>query len=239
MNAGFDFELEVCVTDCPKKMPKLSGAIISDFSEHEHRTHPPVRWMVPAKSKMVIMLDYDIVVCGNISSLLKDEEHLQTVQALDNHLSNKEWSELYSQFGLKPTFNMRTQNGKASPFYPNFGFMVMPKRIFEDISDVFPRVLDKVMKSEEKVIQHFAPQISMSITASMLDIPRRTLPTKYNYPDVWLNEKKDDVLVCHLINSKSVMTNNKHALIFCTENFGSPVAQTIQKIHNIDLITMI
>ncbi len=159
------------------------------------------RLQFKSEADVVILLDADVLICGPLDDIIKETFRFQKLSGFIAHVSpfegqrasyssNKEWwSEIFARanLDLPPFENMHTGWGlfsknkkfRSCPFYFNHGFIIAPRRHFDQMGSTFTEDLDIVGSINES---YFKSQIANTLSFVRHDIPCETLSINYNFP---------------------------------------------------------
>jgi len=159
---------------------------------------------VPQKGDVTIYTDADIMVCGDLNPMLKlCENKVGGVIAYQSPYVN--WRELFGGCGVRWRRMYKQHLGGECPYYVNLGFVAVP-------SSFVPRLNEsmlKFLKETERILpgHYHKPQFAMSLSVESLNLPRVTLPIRYNQPDLFPKLLKEEPAVMHLLLTKSKVKN--------------------------------
>lgn len=146
------------------------------------------RWRTPIDGDHVIIADADVVICGPLDDLFKNNA-VQGVMAHVAPLSDDNWRYLFAIAGCRPPLfaypysgnGIMGPAGKLAMFYPNSGFFFAPRALFERMIEPY-NVTIRVLKGAMRDYYWF-DQLALAIAAAKSEVPVRALPLAYNFPN--------------------------------------------------------
>ena len=187
------------------------------------------------RGRYVMCADADIIFVRDFSDLLGDLDRSPAVAGVIAHVSPfmkpvaefpdmlplATWERLCQEYGISaPRFDdehtgwgfmAMEPHHQFTPPYFNFGMVVAPAEIMEQISAEMPAA-DDFVKSKLTTIYRF--QIALTLAILKRGLPSRTLPVRYNYPnlegfDQRYPEELADIRVLHYLKVYAKMVDRK------------------------------
>lgn len=189
------------------------------------------RFLVDSDADIVIMSDADILIANSLDSVIlqsyKEQKMLGVIafgspfksRTFKNHPPSFWWDKIFEQAGLVPPaydhvhpawgLNLNDPDYKLTPTYYNYGFLVSPKKYWEQMASTYNIEIDHV---DEVVNTIFRSQIANSLSFVRHQIPTDTLSINYNFPltldeirlkelnpDPFGENKPEDIRVFHYL----------------------------------------
>lgn len=188
-----------------------------------------------SRARYIMCADADIVFVRDFSDLLEELDRAPAVAGVIAHVSpfmkpappftdmwpEEAWHELCAGYGIAMPalkdehtgwgFMTSEAHHRFSPPYFNFGMVVAPAEMMEQISAEMPTA-DEFVKSKLTTIYRF--QIALTLAILKRGLPSRALPVRYNYPnhegfDQRYPEELADIRVLHYLKVYAKMVDRK------------------------------
>jgi lipopolysaccharide biosynthesis glycosyltransferase len=195
---------------------------------------------VPSSSSDVtILTDADIIINEDLSEIVEICYKSQSVCGVIAYKTpffdeTVNWKSLFEFCNIKlpkQKYKHPLEEGFC-PYYINFGFVAVPTKMVKSLAEYIPQFFKK---TEELLPGHFhRPQFALCLTLEYLNLPRRILPLRYNYPDMIKNgfdfeDELKEAKVLHLLHSKSHLSSWSEVSKFLTIKNTSPVQELINR----------
>lgn len=165
------------------------------FSSLLFLDHPPVRWFVEPKQEVCVFLDVDMIACSSLVTIEREILNCNCIAGVLAHSCEFDflwWNKIFQIVNVNFPFNFyKTLLGNLSPFYINFGFIIMTKEIFHKIKKTYIDFIDVLIANKTYKDLYFLPQISLALTIEKFNLQKKILPLRYNYPDYILDRKSN------------------------------------------------
>jgi hypothetical protein len=228
MHSNIDY-FSCSIFSGPKKIEKSSvlkikkivdNVEIEEYSKSEFGFDPPYlggiqRWQDNCKSDVSILADVDMIICGDISDVVRRCNISRKVMGVLNigspfrfyeEPSIEIWKKIEQKFEIK--FNYVTHNGAKRhlhdenhflipDIYMNYGFILVPNEYKKSICQILPSIIKKIHDGN-----FWTGEVAFCIALKILNIPIETIDLKYNFPDrqQFFHEfNTDDVRVLHMV----------------------------------------
>jgi hypothetical protein len=169
------------------------------FREHSYSATGAARLMHDFRSDVVLLLDADILVAGNLDDLIRRtfrEQHVAGMIAPASPLQFFEppttWQALYDYCGINrqaevchehpgwPYYRSGDSAYRLSTVYFNYGVICAPSSMVRQISETY---FDYLLKLRKLTDSDLVAQIALTMAIVNRDLPTRTLPVRYNFPN--------------------------------------------------------
>lgn len=159
---------------------------------------------VPQKGDVTIYTDADILICNDLNPML--EMCAGKVGGVIAYKSPKiDWKTLFGGCGVKWQRTYKQPLSGECPYYVNLGFVAVPSQYVPALNES----MLKFLRASECILpgHYHKPQFAMSLSVESLNLPRITLPIRYNQPDLFPQLLKEEPTVMHLLLTKSRVKN--------------------------------
>ena len=181
--------------------PEISPVIVDSakFDARSFHATGAARLTQRSNADVVILMDADTVVCGDLLDICKQTLSLPSISGVIAHvapLSQLDWHRAFSEIGAVPQFPFRytgwpymfpskgiplSPSLAAAPAYFNFGFIATTKELLEQVGGHFDRCFDIVERLFPGLM--FNSQMALTLAAADAGVPSRSLPMRYNFPN--------------------------------------------------------
>ena len=177
---------------------KLNWVAPELYKQHSYFAQADARWKYDHDEyNFIVFCDADTLLIRPFDGLLIKMWQSPTAMGViahypfPHHENNKQiWFELAKKFTGKPIeFNYRNtlipysneSEYADSPFYINFGFLLMTSRIIKTMRDTYVTMRPRIGPLIKKPF--FAGQIALTLSLLAHDIPTHALGLRYNFPN--------------------------------------------------------
>jgi len=152
---------------------------------------------------IVIICDADTALIRPFPELIEQCKHKPSIFGVIAHyhfpwpergkMPETDWSELSQNITgkkivLEHAYTLKPLGSPLdSPFYINYGFLAGTPSLLKRVYD---RDIELQSKVAEYLGEYWGPQVSLALTLADLNLPRKALPMRYNFP----NDRKADEL---------------------------------------------
>lgn len=203
------------------------------------------RFRADFASDVVIMLDADLLVVGDLSDLVRQVTETRALYGLIAHVSpfllpagatsrpnSAWWEELFLRSALgQPEYSCQhtgwglmfsDANYRACPPYFNFGVLAAPAEVMRRLGKV---LYDEMANVETVLDTIFKCQLGLTLAVTRLGIPWRELSPRYNFPNyssfwsAYPDEGKDLRILHYLGREEGFRKNTDMAGIEAARSF--------------------
>lgn len=151
---------------------------------------------------VILFADADTIFVNGVDDLLQYLRTRQAIAGVMAHVppfaqnSGETWETLFRKLNhrIPSDFHQHTGWGtmfqrtdvRFGPVYYNFGAVFLSAGLLPDLSAAFARKLDV---AENAGVGYFRSQLALTLAIYELDLPRITLPLRYNFPNDALFEQ--------------------------------------------------
>jgi hypothetical protein len=169
------------------------------FREHSYYATGATRLMHDFRSDVVLLLDADILIAGDLDDLIRRafrEQHVAgmiaqasplqffdpptTWQAIYDHCRIERPVDLHYEHPGWPYYRSSDPAYRQSPAYFNYGVIAAPSALIKQISESYFGYLQKLQEITETGL---IAQIALTMSIVKLGLPIRALPVRYNFPN--------------------------------------------------------
>ncbi|GAB4515347.1 MAG: hypothetical protein OHK0046_18680 [Anaerolineae bacterium] len=170
------------------------------FEQDSYLAQGDARWLyLDAAYDFVIFTDADVMLVRPIDDLLADLLHTPAVGGTVAHFTfpqfpgehpQQKWTSLAQELLGKPlpftyTHTLTTDEMESglrqTPFYVNYGFVILPYVLAEHIKESVLRL--RPLVSKRLYLPYFSAQVGLTLAIYAHDLPCKALPLKYNFPN--------------------------------------------------------
>jgi hypothetical protein len=184
----------------------------------------------PARGKLVMCADADVLFIRDFSDVLADLERSPAVAGVIAHAPpfpkmapSEVWDRLFAEYGVgvPPSIHEHTGWGfmvkapqhRYTPLYFNFGMVIGPEEMMNKIGKEIVAADDFVNK---RLTTFFRFQIALTLAIQKYGLTSRALPLRYNFPndprfDRRYPDDLADVRILHYLRCKIVHRENDFA----------------------------
>jgi hypothetical protein len=151
----------------------------------------------PARGRFVMCADADVIFVRDFSDLLDELDHSPAVAGVIAHAPPfgkkppvEMWEKLFKDYGITTPLSTYEHTGwgfmvnapehRYTPVYFNFGMVIAPAEIMNEISAEIASAEDFVNST---LPTFFRFQIALTLAIEKKRLPSRALPLRYNFPN--------------------------------------------------------
>ncbi len=227
--------------------PEMLSTILdhAEFDDRSIHATSAKRLTLDTDADVVVLMDADTVVCGNLSQLCRQIKASPVVSGVVAHVqpcSHAHWCLMHEKLGLRVSFPYRytgwpymwnsdvaSSDEITAPAYFNLGFVVFAREHLARIGAEYQACLDVAAQMLPKSRLMFQSQVALTLAIAKSGAGVSSIPMRYNFPNDYRLEalfpaELNQAKMIHLLRTTQGL--NKHELYSSIESLERFVAES-------------